>query len=61
MPCQVYCGIVSLDCPGLHLQLAIKCADIGHLAASVPNHKRWAYLLEEVRCARILCHNSCWL
>ena len=54
MLCRERCGTVSLSCPGLHLQLAIKCADIGHLAASVPNHKRWAYLLEEVSHASTL-------
>ena len=29
------------------LQVALKCADIGHLAASPEVHKRWALLLEE--------------
>ncbi len=29
------------------LQVALKCADIGHLAATPDVHKRWAYLLEE--------------
>ena len=61
MLCREHCGTVSLGCPGLHLQLAIKCADIGHLAASVPNHKRWAYLLEEVSHASTLCHKTCCL
>ncbi len=28
-------------------QVALKCADIGHLAATPDVHKRWAYLLEE--------------
>ena len=59
MLCHEHCKTFSLGCPGLHLQLAIKCADIGHLAASVPNHKRWAYLLEEVSHALTLCHKSC--
>ena len=27
--------------------MALKCADIGHLAASPHVHKRWALLLEE--------------
>lgn len=27
--------------------MVLKCADIGHLAASVATHKRWAYQLEE--------------
>ena len=29
------------------LQVALKCADIGHLAATPEVHKRWALLLEE--------------
>ena len=29
------------------VQMVLKCADIGHLAASVATHKRWAYQLEE--------------
>ena len=29
------------------LQVALKCADIGHLAATPDVHKRWAYLLDE--------------
>ena len=28
-------------------QMVLKCADIGHLAADVATHKRWAYQLEE--------------
>ncbi|DBB07279.1 TPA: hypothetical protein ACH3X3_008783 [Trebouxia sp. C0006] len=28
-------------------QMLLKCADIGHLAADVSTHKRWAYQLEE--------------
>ena len=27
--------------------MVLKCADIGHLAADLRTHKRWAYLLEE--------------
>lgn len=27
--------------------MAIKCADVGHLAASREIHRKWAYLLEE--------------
>lgn len=27
--------------------MVLKCADIGHLAASTGTHKRWAYQLEE--------------
>lgn len=37
--------------PGLKfhgaVQMVLKCADIGHLAAAVNTHKRWAYQLEE--------------
>lgn len=29
------------------LQMLLKCADIGHLAAPSALHKRWAYQLEE--------------
>lgn len=29
------------------LQMMLKCADIGHLAADCKTHKRWAYQLEE--------------
>ena len=28
-------------------QMVLKCADIGHLAAGLKTHKRWAYQLEE--------------
>ena len=31
----------------LRLQMMLKCADIGHLAADSKTHKRWAYQLEE--------------
>ena len=29
------------------VQMVLKCADIGHLAADPKTHKRWAYQLEE--------------
>ena len=29
------------------VQMLLKCADIGHLAADTETHKRWAYQLEE--------------
>ena len=29
------------------MQMMLKCADIGHLAADCKTHKRWAYQLEE--------------
>lgn len=40
--------------------MVLKCADIGHLAADVATHKRWAYQLEEeffrqVRCGSGRC------
>ena len=31
----------------LGVQMVLKCADIGHLAAAPRTHKRWAYQLEE--------------
>ena len=31
----------------VNMQVALKCADIGHLAATPDVHKRWALLLEE--------------
>ena len=27
--------------------MVMKCADIGHLAADIKTHKRWAFQLEE--------------
>ena len=27
--------------------MVLKCADIGHLAADIKTHKRWAFQLEE--------------
>ena len=29
------------------VQMLLKCADIGHLAADQDTHRRWAYQLEE--------------
>jgi len=29
------------------MQMVLKCADIGHLAAPAKTHKRWAFQLEE--------------
>ena len=37
--------------------MVLKCADIGHLAADVATHKRWAYQLEE-EFFRQVSHNS---
>ena len=39
-PRECLTGLVSV-------QMLLKCADIGHLAADVSTHKRWAYQLEE--------------
>ena len=39
-----------MQCPEGHVarvQMVLKCADIGHLAAAARTHKRWAYQLEE--------------
>ena len=34
--------------PGCNrMQMVLKCADIGHLAAPAETHKRWAFQLEE--------------
>ena len=35
------------DLKAQHVQMVLKCADIGHLAADPKTHKRWAYQLEE--------------
>ena len=42
------------------LQVALKCADIGHLAATPDVHKRWAFLLEEEFFLQVLlpAHNT---
>ena len=42
----------ALPCPELPslkgvVQMILKCADIGHLAAAPRTHRRWAYQLEE--------------
>ena len=29
------------------MQMVLKCADIGHLAADPKTHRQWAYKLEE--------------
>ena len=36
----------------LSLQLALKCADLGHTTANLPVHLRWVSGLEEEVCAR---------
>ncbi|KAL3130461.1 hypothetical protein ABBQ38_008282 [Trebouxia sp. C0009 RCD-2024] len=38
---------VKMEDKYLMHQMVLKCADIGHLAADVATHKRWAYQLEE--------------
>ena len=37
------------------MQMLIKCADIGHLAAAPRTHKRWATQLEEEFFKQVLC------
>ena len=39
--------------------MMLKCADIGHLAADVATHKRWAYQLEE-EFFRQVSHYNCF-
>ncbi len=41
------------------MQMMLKCADIGHLAADCTTHKRWAYQLEEEFFQQVgLLHNA---
>ena len=47
------------------LQMVLKCADIGHLAADLKTHQRWAYQLEEeffqqVRLLTCSASIACW-
>jgi len=35
------------SCCGARVQMVLKCADIGHLAADPATHKRWSLKLEE--------------
>ena len=37
------------------MQMMLKCADIGHLAADGATHKRWAYQLEEEMFRQVGC------
>lgn len=37
------------------VQMVVKCADIGHLAAAPRTHKRWATQLEEEFFRQVLC------
>ena len=44
--------------------MVLKCADIGHLAADLKTHKRWAYQLEEEFFRQVgthcsMCHPNC--
>jgi len=39
--------VVLASAKKLIVQMVLKCADIGHLAADPKTHKRWAYQLEE--------------
>ncbi len=42
------CSLLRECLTGLvSVQMVLKCADIGHLAADLSTHKRWAYQLEE--------------
>lgn len=50
--CQIALGfkrhVPNILCKdGVILQMLLKCADIGHLAAAPANHRRWALYLEE--------------
>ena len=40
-------GAASVTRQVCSMQMVLKCADIGHLAAGLKIHKRWAYQLEE--------------
>lgn len=47
------------------LQMVLKCADIGHLAAGPRTHRRWAFQLEEeffrqVPSAHLCVFAACW-
>ena len=45
---QAFSSLYAAQCEACAcVQMVLKCADIGHLAASVATHKRWAYQLEE--------------
>lgn len=39
--------------------MVLKCADIGHLAASPNTHKRWAYQLEEEFFRQVIHATAC--
>ena len=38
------------------MQMLLKCADIGHLAAAPANHRRWALCLEEEFLQQVTAH-----
>jgi len=40
------CSLVLIDSVSC-VQMVLKCADIGHLAAPPRTHRRWAFQLEE--------------
>lgn len=42
------------------VQMLLKCADIGHLAAAQDTHKRWAYQLEEEFFQQVCLSASSW-
>lgn len=39
--------------------MVLKCADIGHLAATPKTHKRWAYQLEEEFFRQVIPATAC--
>ncbi len=41
---------------GVTVQMLLKCADIGHLAAAPANHRRWALYLEEEFFQQVIVH-----
>lgn len=43
----------------LSVQMVLKCADIGHLAASPRTHRRWAFQLEEEFFRQVLAASMC--
>ena len=63
MRCTVTRVLAKVICG---MQMVLKCADIGHLAAAPRTHRRWAFQLEEefFRQVTLLClarsyHISC--
>ena len=48
-------GVAGVMWQVCSLQMVVKCADIGHLAAGLNIHKRWAYQLEEEFFRQVSC------